>query len=187
MPNCLEKMVMSIISTMLCDAAPKSTQMPLTNTSPRMDLTKREIFCNLQPQDIPYTFTYDDLYQLKSESGHQSHTYLFDSLSNRLKKDKELHEHNALNQTIKKGNEKLTYDSNGNLTQYKEARYFYDALDRLIQVESNGSITSYTYDPFNRRLSKKQDGQEQLFLYQGQEEIGSWTQWRLQRTPPPEQ
>ena len=112
---------------------------------------------------------------LQSESGYQNHNYLFDSFSNRLKKDKELHEHNALNQTIKKGNEKLTYDSNGNLTQYKEARYSYDALDRLIQVDTNGSITSYTYDPFNRRLSKKQDGQEQLFLYQGQEEIGSWS------------
>lgn len=118
-------------------------------------------------QGNAYNFTYDDHYHLQSEKGHVEHTYLFDSLANRIEKDKEVHEHNALNQLV---NEKLHYDPNGNLIKHAGAHYTYDALDRLIRAEVNGTVTNYTYDPFNRRLSKNQE----LFVYQGQEEIGSW-------------
>ena len=94
----------------------------------------------------------------------------FDSLSNRTKKNDEVCQHNSLNQLIKKDKEELQYDRNGNLIQRGGVRYTYDALDRLVKVEANGSVITYQYDPFNRRLSKN----DQLFVYQGESEIGSW-------------
>ncbi len=130
-------------------------------------------------QNVPYTFTYDDHYQIKSESGHESHTYQCDSLCNRLVKDGELHTHNALNQVLARGQEQFIYDANGNLTccmkGVERIAYAYDALDRLVSVTQNGKIITYSYDAFNRRLIKQQAGQEaELFIYQGQEEIGKW-------------
>ena len=136
-------------------------------------------------QDTAYTFTYDDLYQLTSEKGHEAHTYASDSLSNRITKDGEVHVHNALHQLLQKGKERFTYDLNGSLIQRncegKTITYNYDALDRLIEVTQEGVRTTYIYDPFNRRIAKKQEGkEEQLFIYQGQEEIGVWSEGALQ-------
>ena len=136
-------------------------------------------------QGLSYQFTYDDHYHIQSEEGHVGHTYQFDSLSNRTLKDESAHEHNSFNSLLKNSEEQFTYDLNGNLTERRCGnqinRYSYDALDRLIAVEQNGVSTHYSYDPFNRRLSKKRsDGEEELFLYQAQEEIGRYFQGTLQ-------
>ncbi len=133
-----------------------------------------------EAQETSYQFTYDDNYQINSESGHADHSYAYDSLSNRIVKDKETHQHNSLNQIIKKGKEQLLYDHNGNLIQNGSFTYAYDALDRLIKVTQNGNETTYTYDAFNRRMAKKQNGEEEYFLYQGQEEIGRWKNNQVQ-------
>ena len=125
-------------------------------------------------QNIPYTYTYDDHYQIQSETGHCSHRYSFDSLSNRTSKDREEYQHNALNQLMKKGEGELKYDFNGNLIRNGPYEYTYDALDRLIKVTCEGNEVTYSYDAFNRRLTKTMNGEEQLFLYQGQDEIGRW-------------
>jgi RHS repeat-associated protein len=136
-------------------------------------------------QDVPYTFSYDDYYQVKSEKGHVEHSYAFDSLANRLIKDGEVHSHNALNQVLKKGKEKFVYDANGNLIQRIKGKwvicYTYDALDRLVTIDQEGKETTYVYDAFNRRLSKQQPGQKkQFFVYQSQEEVGMWSQGAFQ-------
>ena len=86
---------------------------------------------------------------------------------------------------MSKGAETFTYDANGNrvakICDEQETHYSYDALDRLIAVEQNGVTTRYAYDPFNRRLSKTcNDGEEEHFLYQGQEEIGCYSGGELQ-------
>jgi len=125
------------------------------------------------------SFTYDDLYQVKSENSHVTHHYSSDSLYNRKLKDGVHHEHNSLNQVVTRGDEQYTYDANGNMTQKIDGDdktiYTYDALDRLAAVNVNGVITNYQYDPFHRRLSKKQQGKtDLLFIYQGDEEIGAW-------------
>lgn len=131
-----------------------------------------------QSQGIEYEFCYDDLYQLKSEKGHQSHSYQNDSLSNRLRKDDEEYQVNVLNQLIRKGKETYQYDQNGNLVERQrgdeKTRYAYDALDRLVQVIHNDELIQYAYDGFNRRLKVvKGQGEERHFLFAGQEEIGS--------------
>lgn len=124
-----------------------------------------------------YEFQYDDLYQVKSEKGHVQHSYQYDSLCNRLKKDDETYDINVLNQLKQRGEEKYEYDPNGNLCK-KEAgeettHYQYDALDRLVKVTKNGQVTHYLYDGLNRRLKKIQNDKETCFLFAAQEEIGA--------------
>lgn len=127
-----------------------------------------------ETQGIPYFFVYDDHYHMKSETGHCTQTYSFDSLSNRTTKNGEMHHYNALNQLLKKGEKELLYDMSGNLIRNGPYEYAYDALDRLIKVSGNGTVAMYSYDAFNRRIAKTVNGEEELFLYQGQDEIGSW-------------
>lgn len=127
-----------------------------------------------QLQDISYEFDYDDLYQIRGERGHCAHIYSFDSLSNRTSKDGETYQHNSLNQIVKKGHQDLVYDPNGNLIRNGAYEYSYDALNRLVKVAWGGNIALYTYDAFDRRVVKTINGQEEFFLYQGQDEIGCW-------------
>lgn len=117
-------------------------------------------------------YTYDDLYQLTSESSLFDHVYAFDSLNNRLQKDRELYEINPLNQI----SSHFHYDLNGNPIQYNNTTYTYDALDRLIRIENPTFIHTFTYDALHRCLSKTviQDTTSTTvyFLYDGQNEIG---------------
>lgn len=123
-----------------------------------------------------YSFEYNDLNSLTREEGHNNHTYATDSLNNRISKDNLLCTTNALNQLVNQGEVNYHYDLNGNLIKKEKgsviSQFTYDALNRLIAVDINGSKTVYQYDSFNRRLFKK--GQvDQKFLYMGQNEIGS--------------
>lgn len=132
------------------------------------------------------TFTYNDLYQLKSETGSSPHTYEWDSLYNCVKKDDTENKINSLNQLLQQGKTSFTYDGNGNrITQTIQGqviKYAYDGLDRLISVTQGSSQTKYTYDAFNRRLSKcnleRIDDtweltSETTYLYHGQNEVGA--------------
>ena len=60
----------------------------------------------------------------------------------------------------------------GRVKGAQETIYSHDALDRLTSVSCNGRMISYTYDAFNRRMSKISPGKEELSLYQGVDEIG---------------
>ncbi|HSX13708.1 MAG TPA: RHS repeat-associated core domain-containing protein [Chlamydiales bacterium] len=125
---------------------------------------------HIQNQEMDYT--YDDLYQLTSESGLFAHNYQYDSLNNRLQKDEESFQMNDLNQVVSH----LEYDENGNPKRQGDTYYIYDALDRLINILTPDFSHVYTYDSMHRRLSQTilQDGKEQIryFLYDGNNEIG---------------
>lgn len=131
-------------------------------------------------------YSYDDLYQLKTESGFAEHTYSSDSLYNCVKKDGIPRTFNALNQLQKQGEARFSYDANGNMIlqvkEGKETQFAYDALDRLITVTQGDSKAHYTYDALNRRVSKQislfdgkkwQITEKKNFIYQGQNEVGS--------------
>jgi RHS repeat-associated protein len=124
-----------------------------------------------------YTYAYDDLYQLISETGPQNHTYQNDSLYNRRKKNESAYTLNDLNQLLQQREWSYQYDPNGNLklksSDNEKVEYRYDALDRLIEVKSGSEVTTYTYDSFHRRLAKTTNGTTTHFLYQGQNEIGA--------------
>lgn len=123
-------------------------------------------------------FTYDDLYQLKSEKGIVAHDYSYDSLYNCVEKDGNPRSYNALNQLKNDSERTYTYDLNGNLTGKNPGeKYTYDALDRLISYTQGNMTVSYEYDEQNRRLGKKvqKKGKESKiqYIYQGQNEVGA--------------
>ncbi|KAF3362707.1 Uncharacterized protein PHSC3_000694 [Chlamydiales bacterium STE3] len=123
------------------------------------------------------TFSYDALSQLTSETGHVSHTYLYDSVFNRCAKDQVEYALNDLNQILSDGTNEYVYDSDGNLMRRSSLQdmteYSYDALGRLVSTTTNGHATTYVYDSFNRRISKTTDGKTIYFLYDDQNEIGA--------------
>lgn len=110
------------------------------------------------------TFAYDGLNQLISE---KDHTYQYDSLLNRRSHNGHCYKYNCLNQI-----EGYRYDPNGNLVDDGEAEYAYDALNRLTKVTRSGKEYHYTYDAFNRRITKQGDATVH-YLYMQDCEIGS--------------
>ena len=78
--------------------------------------------------------------------------------------------------------EVLEYDAVGNIrrsaAQNQNSSFAYDALDRLIRIETPRLRQDFTYDALHRCLSKtiSQNGtpETQYFLYDGQNEIGSF-------------
>lgn len=134
----------------------------------------------LQTDNEKATFAYDDLYQLVEETGRFSHRYAFDSHNNRLQKDDQTYEHNALHQIADH-----SYDLNGNPKSHGDARLCYDALDRLISLQTPKLRIDFSYDSFHRRLSKAvyhlQNGTWELdetlfYIYDGMHEIGATDQ-----------
>lgn len=130
--------------------------------------------CKMRIQEEEIEYGYDDLYQLTSETGLFAHSYAYDALYNRIQKDEEIYALNSLNQVASH----FEYDPNGNSIARKDARYMYDALDRLIRIETPTTVQTFTYDSQHRRLSKTtyQNGSQrtQYFLYDGLKEIGSF-------------
>lgn len=137
--------------------------------------------------EISLAYTYDDLYQITSETGQTVHSYNYDSLYNRRTKDGRVHRLNSLHQLVDDGISTFIYDRNGNLQKIKSgphtSEFLYDALDRLASFVRDGQKVVYRYDENNRRLSKtfyRLEGtdlwkeQETIrYLYQGENEIGS--------------
>ncbi len=124
---------------------------------------------------LPCSFTYDDLYQLTSEKTTLQRTYRHDSLYNRVAVNDTECTVNALNELLSDHNGHFLWDKNGNLLSKEGFTYGYDALDRMIAVYQNDELlATYTYDSFNRRISKTTSAATTHFLYDGQCEIGSY-------------
>ena len=60
----------------------------------------------------------------------------------------------------------ISYDANGNISQYGHKTFRYDYNHRLIEAKENGQvIASYTYDAENRRVSKTVNSTTTTYLY----------------------
>jgi len=127
-------------------------------------------------QNEAYSFAYDDLEQLISESGRFNHAYLFDSLNNCLNKDGGDYKVNHLNQIEQSRDTEYKYDDNGNTkskASEEDIEFDYDALDRLVRVrKKDEEPIEYIYDSLHRRVIKQKGSNETLYLYQGQNEVG---------------
>jgi RHS repeat-associated protein len=122
---------------------------------------------------INCSYGYDELDQLTEEEGVATHSYVYDSLHNRLSKDATAYQNNSLNEITSVGDELFAYDAFGNLIRRGKTHYTYDALDRLVAVKTPSQTVTYTYDAFGRRLSRSTDEQTILYHYHGDHEVGS--------------
>jgi RHS repeat-associated protein len=120
---------------------------------------------------------YDGLDHLVKEANQR---FNYDSLGNCIKKNKHKLEINHLNQLTHDGTSKCVYDANGNLKQYGGTTYTYDALDRLIRLEKNGQEIAFVYDALGRCLQIKEAAKTKHLLYQGDQEIGSLVNGKMQ-------
>src|SRR3984885_10937050 len=126
-------------------------------------------------------FSYDALYHLINETGF-ANSYTFDSLQNRISKNNDQYHVNALNQLKHELGNDYDHDPNGNLSKRRcstgEILYQYDALDRLIVIQSPDKKVEYLYDALHRRLKKtilqEEEKETILYAYQEDMEIGAY-------------
>ncbi len=118
-------------------------------------------------------YTYNDIYELKDITGSQNNHYNYDKVNNRVTTDGVSYTKNNLNQYTLVGATTYSYDNNGNLTNDGTNIYTYDAQNRLSTLDTLGTLNdaSYTYDAFDRRVSKTVGGVVTRFIYDGDESI----------------
>jgi len=126
--------------------------------------------CGNLIQKMKTSFSYDAFSQLTSEKGSNfENQFSNDPFANHLVKNGIEQNYNALHQPVQ-----LPFNPNGNLAQLNDCIFEYDALDRLIRINTPSQQITYVYDPFNRRISKRfSDGTHEEFIYAKKHEIGS--------------
>ncbi len=119
-------------------------------------------------------YGYDNINQLTSVTGAQTHSFAYDNVGNRTNADGVLYTPNNLNQYTQVGANTYTNDANGNLTNDGTNTYTYDVENRLISVVSGPSTVDYTYDGFGRRISKTVNGNTTYFIYDADQIIAEY-------------
>ena len=115
-------------------------------------------------------YGYNNIYELTSVSGGQTHSYQYDNAANRQVVDGVNYTPNNLNQYTLVGPQAYLYDDNGNLKNDGTNTYIYDEENRLTMV--NGLLSaSYGYDAFNRRVSKTVNSVTTYYLSDFDDEI----------------
>jgi len=128
-------------------------------------------------------FGYDDAERLTSVdapgSSGRTARFTLDAAGNRLTDSRagaSVWHYDDAGQLTDRGSVSYVYDESGNLVRkvdsslqepQRTTRYDYDALNRLSHVYDGvgGLIASYTYDPFDHRLSKTVGGVTTYFLH----------------------
>jgi RHS repeat-associated protein len=114
-----------------------------------------------------HTYGYDDIYQLTSVGGAQSHSYDYDDVGNRETADGIDYTANGLNQYTEVNSVDFDYDERGNLTDDGVNTYTYDNENRLESVTAGSTEVEYAYDPFGRRQMMDVNGTKTYFIYDG--------------------
>jgi len=143
------------------------------------------------------SYSYDKLYQLlealsstpgssteknkgkgsgqENATWNQREFYTYDPVGNRLTSEhNRLYEYNEGNELVIDNENRYEYDGNGNLVSKTGAEgttnYFHDYENRLIQVNMpDGTVVSFRYDPFGRRIEKSVDGVRTRYFYDSED------------------
>lgn len=132
------------------------------------------------PDGSDISYEYDSSDQLTKESlkNGTEKSYKYDGFGNRTNvnvtsKEGEIStdaEYNSANQLTKFGNEKITYDQNGNRLSDGKYMYGWNAADQLISItkkEETAPFAKYVYDEDGRRIQKTVDGKVTNYYYDG--------------------
>jgi RHS repeat-associated protein len=116
--------------------------------------------------DINYAYDQDGL--LEAEWGSYARIGLPEALSSTT--------YNAANELTEREGQELSYDADGNLVSEGSTGYEWNARGQLTHIGGEGP-TSFSYDPFGRRVSRTVGGQTTESLYDGvnvvEESVGS--------------
>ncbi len=136
-----------------------------------------------EPYSIAYL--YDNQNHLIEETGATSRSYAYDSLGNRISKNRTNYLLDDRNRLLADSEASYSYNVNGCLIEKtsngNSERYQYDALNRLTSIIQSDYTIAYLYDAFGRRLLKKnfnhetKEMQAYAYLYDGEDEIGAAT------------
>jgi RHS repeat-associated core domain len=125
------------------------------------------------PEETRYV--YDLLNRLKKVEGNLPETFSFDPAGNLLQAGSENASSSVKgNRLYIQGDRKYTYDTRGNLIQESRGKdgklvttFEYNLNNQLIKTTRNGQITTYTYDPLGRRISKTDTFGTTRYLWAG--------------------
>ena len=115
-------------------------------------------------------YGYNNIYELTSVTGSQTHSYQYDKAGNRTNVDTVVYQPNAVNQYTQVGSQAYQYSDSGNLTSDGVNTYTYDEENRLSSAVG-AQQSAYSYDGLNRRVSKTVNGVTTYFIYDGDREI----------------
>jgi len=121
---------------------------------------------------VQETFQYDDLSQLISDNGRPRS---YDSYYRLREKEGETLSVTRRQQCTALGKKHFSYDKDGRRIKDGLARLEYDALGHLRSYRKEGMCETYEYDGFSRRMKKKSEGTEALYLWVGLHEVGTFT------------
>ena len=141
-------------------------------------------------------YAYDPLYQLTGAdhpdaAGLPDETYSYDRVGNRLTSAEAAGtwSYNQNNELQASATTTYEYDANGNTVKKTmgtgsggtpvpvplTTTYHYDARNRLTQVDlPDGTVASYAYDPFGRRVKKQVGSTVTLFVYTDEGLVGEY-------------
>lgn len=165
----------SIITDFFQDKVPEDGYDSLDN------LKKRELVFDEETTRVDYD--YNALSQLISEKGEIEHTYSYDSLGNRLKRNDSVYKVDEFNQLIEAEGALYTFDENGNIATKtihgKTWVYQTNPLNQIVSItDPDQNIVKFTYDASGRRFTKRIEAKGKKtkifrFFYLGDTEIGS--------------
>ena len=129
---------------------------------------------------------------VKADSSNNAYdrAYKFDGIGNRLEAadgvttvtGTDNYTPNALNQYSAVGTIAPAYDDDGNATAYPlpahataNSALTYDAENRLIEADVNGTVTSFQYDGMSRRISKTTGSATTVYVYDGWNMIAEYS------------
>jgi RHS repeat-associated protein len=118
------------------------------------------------------TFGYSTLDQLTSSTvPNQTVTLIYDVAGNRtsqtVNSTPKTLVYNTANRLTSDGGASVVHDANGSITQDGSTTYSWDVRGRLTQVVSGSITLQFTYDCFNRRVTKTTNGVTKRYVWLG--------------------